>query len=371
MRVLTVGTDKKIFEDGSATQTRIISYGSIVEELHIICFTKKGFKEKKISSNVYIYPTNSISKIFWIRDTLSFSKVFLAKKIDLVSAQDPFESGLAAFLIARKLKAKLHIQIHTDFLSPYFSKESFLNKIRVIVAKFLLPRAHGIRVVSERIKNSLIPYHLSLITTPVVLPIRVTNTSLEKKDSDFLRKKYPAFEYFILMVGRLEKEKNVSLAIESFAEVSKSFENIALVIVGEGSLKESLKKEIERLKLGDKVFFEGWREDLQDYYESASIFLHTSYYEGYGLVLSEAGASGLPIVSTNVGIAEEMQNLGLAVFLTDGNKSVVSDVIKRVLETLPKAKEKALKGKEIILKTLISEEEYLERYKVAWEKCLW
>ncbi len=370
MRVLTIGTDKRIFEDGSPTQTRIISYGAIVEELHIICFTKKGFKEKKISSNVYVYPTNSISKLFWIGDALSFSKVFLSKKIDLVSAQDPFESGLVAFFIAQKLKSKLHIQIHTDFLSPYFFKESFLNKIRVVIAKSILPRADGIRVVSKRIKDSLKAKGLKLKTVPVVLPIRITNRPVEKIDQDFLKKKYPGFEYFILMVGRLEKEKNISLAIQSFAEVSKYFEKTALVIVGDGLLKESLKKQVNFLQIENKVFFEGWREELQDYYQSASIFLHTSNYEGYGLVLFEAGVAGLPIISTDVGIAEEMQSLGLAVFLADSDKNKVSSVIKKALETLPEAREKASEGKEILSKTLLSEEEYLERYKLAWEKSL-
>lgn len=371
MRVLTIGTDKRIFEDGSSTQTRIISYGAIVEELHIICFTKKGFKEKKISPNVRVYPTNSISKIFWIWDALSFSKVFLSKKIDIVSAQDPFESGLVAFFMASKLKAKLHIQIHTDFLSPYFFKESFLNKIRVAIAKFLLPRADGIRTVSKRINDSLKANSFKLKAVPVVLPIRATDRHLEKRDSDFLRKKYPTFQSFTLMVGRLEKEKNVSLAIKSFAEVCKSFENTALVIVGDGSLKESLKKQVKFLQIENKVFFEGWREELQDYYQSASIFLHTSNYEGYGLVLFEAAVAGLPIVSTNVGIAEEMQSLGSAVFLADSDKNKLSSVIKKAFERLPEAREKALEGKEILSKTLVSEEEYLKRYKLAWEKCLW
>lgn len=370
MRVLTIGTDKRIFEDGSATQTRIISYGTIVEELHIICFTKKGFKEKKISPNVSIYPTNSISKIFWIRDALSFSKAFLLKKIDLVSAQDPFESGLVAFFMARKLKAKLHIQIHTDFLSPYFSKWSFLNKIRVVMAKFILARANGIRVVSERIKHSLITNNLSLIATPVVLPIRVAGRFFEKRDPDFLRKKYPGFEYFILMVGRLEKEKNVSLAIQSFAEVSKSFEKTALVIVGDGSLKKSLIKETRHFKAEGKVFFEGWRQELQDYYQSASVFLHTSNYEGYGLVLFEARVAGLPIISTNVGIAEEMKDSGSAVFIVDSDKNSINLVLKKCLERLPEIKENALNQRKNLLKNIISEEEYLERYKVAWEKCL-
>ena len=65
--------------------------------------------------------------------------------IDVVTTQDPFECGLAGFLIARIFRARLHIQIHTDVMSPYFANESTLNRVRVLIAKFLIPRASGIR----------------------------------------------------------------------------------------------------------------------------------------------------------------------------------------------------------------------------------
>jgi len=45
------------------------------------------------------------------------------------------------------------LQIHTDIMSPYFARESVLNRARVQIAKFLIPRADAIRVVSPRIKN--------------------------------------------------------------------------------------------------------------------------------------------------------------------------------------------------------------------------
>ena len=72
--------------------------------------------------------------------------------------------------------------MHTDIFNPYFSKQSVKNKIRVRFAKFLLPRADGIRVVSERIKPGLRAYGIRP-TAISVLPIFINadhTRSLEK-----------------------------------------------------------------------------------------------------------------------------------------------------------------------------------------------
>src|SRR6185436_5341871 len=91
-----------------------------------------------------------------------------------ISAQDPFESGLAAYRIAKQTGTKLHLQVHTDLESPYFRKHSLLNRMRVILAHYLLPKADGIRVVSSRIKDSLLStLHFPLSTSLCVLPVFV------------------------------------------------------------------------------------------------------------------------------------------------------------------------------------------------------
>lgn len=373
MKVVTIGTEKRIFNEGSAAEARVISYGSVVDELHIVCFTGKGFSEKQLSSNVYAYPTNSSNKLFWILDTLSLRKKFDSKKIDLVSAQDPFESGMAAFFLAKMLKAKFHLQIHTDFLSPYFKKDSLLNYVRVRIARFLLPRADGVRVVSERIKNSLDTADIRLKNEVVVLPIYVQNISEENKESieqGFLQKKYKAFNNFILIVSRLEKEKNVSLGIFVFSKVQALFRNTALVIVGDGSLKEDLKKETGLLGISDRVFFEGWQQNLADYYRSATLFLSTSSYEGYGMSIVEASFFGLPIVTSDVGIIGNMYKREWAYVFNVGDEKGLERVLKEALGNLEGARKKAEIAKINMQKIPVSYERYLELYKMAWQKCL-
>ncbi|MGB2580752.1 MAG: glycosyltransferase, partial [Minisyncoccia bacterium] len=220
MRVLVISSDRKVFEKGSAVRSRLLDYGRLADELHVIVFAKKalGFQDEVIQPNIFLYSTNSLGKFFHIPHAILCALKLKRRgvAIDVVTTQDPFEAGLAGYIIARILKARLHIQIHTDVMSSYFAHESILNQARVILAKFLIPHANAIRVVSERIKNSLSTFNIqhSIIT---VLPI-LTETKNRPHAFD-LKKKYPQFDFHILVASRLSREKNIGSAVESMRSV--------------------------------------------------------------------------------------------------------------------------------------------------------
>ena len=159
MKVLMISTDRKLFEKGSNVYKRSVSYGRLADELHIIVFSleKKEYPKNKfqIASNVWVYPTNSYGKVFYITDAIRIGKKIVRDKIDLITTQNVFETGIVGWALSRKTNIKLHMQLHTDILCPYYYRGVFMNKIRVIMSKILIKRAHSVRVVSSRIKNSL------------------------------------------------------------------------------------------------------------------------------------------------------------------------------------------------------------------------
>ncbi|MBI1755217.1 hypothetical protein HYR65_02955, partial [Candidatus Azambacteria bacterium] len=131
MNVLMISTDRNIFKEGSEARARMARYGALADELYIIVLTRRraGCAQTQIASNVRVYPTDSRSRWRYVFDAARIGKKLVAPT--LVTAQDPFECGLAGWRVARHFKAPLQLQIHTDFLSPYCLRESFLNKIRV------------------------------------------------------------------------------------------------------------------------------------------------------------------------------------------------------------------------------------------------
>ena len=299
-RVLMISSDRNIFEKKSDVRRRMSQYGSLFDELHIIVSTKKkgaSFESEKISDNVWVYPTNSYSKWFYVLDAVRIGKKM--HDIDIVTAQDPFELGAAGALIAKKLQTRLHIQVHTDLVSAHFKKKSVLNRIRIVIAKWVIAKAHCIRSVSKRVGRGIeIKYRPSARVS--TLPIYVDVSAYTK----IKRSKRSSSQKTFIVVSRLEREKNVGLAITALYKARQLGHNARLVIVGSGSEEHTLRKMVNEWNLTDYVEFVGW-QDPKEYYSIADLVLVTSRYEGYGMVIVEALAAGVPVLSTDVGVAHE------------------------------------------------------------------
>lgn len=378
LRVLSISTDKNIFKMGSIVRERMVEYGKSFDQLHIIIFTKKfqKFKSEKISENVWIYPTKSWTRWFYSFDAVKVAKSqftkFLPKIINVISTQDPFETAVAGWLLARRFKLPLQIQIHTDFLNKYFWEESFLNKIRVIIGRFLVKQANCIRVVSERIKHSLGSIDANLKKKCAILPIFIDTEKLRSTPAVFnVHKKYPQFSFIILMVSRLEKEKNIALAVEIMRELTAHYPKTGMLIVGEGKERNALEHLVKKFNLKDNVIFEGWQNDLISYYKTANVFLSTSLYEGYGLAIIEALSCGCPVISSDAGIASEVIFEGDSGFICPVDD--VNCFIRRIIEIMevPSLKERLSVNSKAIASEKLTEtkESYLKKYKETLKSC--
>ncbi len=371
MKVLSIGSDRNLFIRDSEAQKRIKEYGTLFDELHIIVFADKtlGRSDSILGKNIFIYPTNHRYKLSYMLNIHAIAGRIFRKygKDFIISCQDPFEAGFAGWLLSRWLKVPLQIQVHTDIFSRYFSAESFMSRLRVVAAELLLPRADGIRVVSERIAQSLKKRNLKLKAAPVVLPVFVDVQRIQSaRIRTDLHKKYPDHDCIILAASRLTKEKNLGMAIEAMAEVVKKLPmNPLLLIVGDGPEREKLKGACQKLQIAGSVTFEPWSDDLISYYKTADLFLLTSNYEGYGRTVVEAMAAGTPVIMTDVGLAGELLINDL-----DGIVIAVNDVKEletAMLQLLENgAKKDSLKDEAIkVAQSLPSKGEYLSRYKQA------
>lgn len=344
----------------------MIEYGGLIDELNIIVFSRGEKLGKQTFGNVSVYPTNSKSRWFYVFDAIKTGKKI--KKPDLITSQDAFECGLAGWRLSKYFNTKLQLQIHSDFLSPYFRKESLLNQARVFIAEFLISRACCARAVSRRIKESLkLKFkneNLRIETIPVFVDVQKIKDAEIRID---IRKKYPQFDFVILMASRFSREKNIGLAIDTMAEVVKKHPKTGLVIVGRGPEENNLKSKIKSLNLADSVVLEPWSDDLVSYYKTADLFLLTSNYEGYGMSVLEAMSSGCPVLMTDVGLAGEVLINGEnGVVISPGDKkalvSAVDNLIsdRSVLENFKRS---------FIATDFKSKKDYLSAYKKSWENC--
>lgn len=101
----------------------------------------------------------------------------------------------------------------------------------------------------------------------------------------------------VVAVGRLEHQKGFERLIDAWRIIVNEMPDWSLQIVGNGELREELQKQIDKLGLSDKISLGKTETDMISVYKSASILAMSSYYEGLPMVLLEAQAVGLPIVS--------------------------------------------------------------------------
>ncbi len=373
MKVLIIGTDRNLFKEGSAVSKRIKAQAALVEEMHIIIFSKRelGFKEKQLAPNAWIYPTNSVSRWFYTLDASRMGKRLIRDKKfvrgnSVISAQDPFECGKAALTIKRKWRLPLEVQLHTDPFSPFFS--GFLNLIRKQISKKVLTSADSIRVVSKEVGYRIVERFSVKKEIISVLPIYIDTEKIEEGRVVFdLHSKY-GWKFVLLSVARLTKEKNLPLALEVLKRVRVHFPETGLVIVGSGPEEKNLKSLAEKLGVARNVIFAGWQEDMTSYYKTANVFLQTSYFEGYGMALVEAGLSGLPVVTTPVGIANELKNGEELYVCPQNDPEYMFRAVYDLLENNQKRELMSIRIKEAVKGKLFTKEEYLIQLKNNWEK---
>mgnify|MGYP001561557338 CR=1 FL=1 len=328
MKALFISNDPTIFDATSAARARMRTYAVAIGELHILSSAGRGAKEEQ-DGNLFLHPVRSW-KLFRVRVLAHRAhKLVMKYGIEVVSAQDPFEHGLAALRAVRGTSATLHIQVHTDFLSPQFVKSgnwrmfgirmAFLNRYRRKIADHVLPAANGIRAVSHRVKNSLIARYGSRISrrgtsegkpdpdgVPRIKEVSVIPITVSAEIPPRVQLPPHTFNFALIAVGRLELEKHVEDILTALSLVVKRYPMIGLFIVGEGREHGRLLQLTQTLNLEKHVVFLGERTDAWALMGSAQAFIQASAYEGYGRTLIEAALARIPIITTDVGIVGEV-----------------------------------------------------------------
>lgn len=156
------------------------------------------------------------------------------------------------------------------------------NKLVTKYEEYILKKYDQIIVLTNEDKKKWNNEKIKVIPNP--LPFSSTQCSLVENKK-------------IISVGRLEEQKGYDILINVWKIVSKQYPNWILEIYGEGSLRKELQNKINKLGLEKTLLLKGAVRDIQEKYLESSIYVMTSRYEGFGMVLIEAMECGLPVIS--------------------------------------------------------------------------
>lgn len=131
--------------------------------------------------------------------------------------------------------------------------------------------------------------------------IDITKFSYHPDIRNTYREELGIENHFVIgTVGRIEQPKNPFFILEIFNEILKIKENAKLLWVGDGALTPFVKEKIIKLNIQEGVLMVGSRDNVSDYLQAMDIFLFPSLWEGLGMCLIEAQATGLPCVCSDV-----------------------------------------------------------------------
>lgn len=252
------------------------------------------------------------------------------------------------FKLIQKIQPNI---IHTHLFQPriYASIAHLFYKQAVLITQkhsIVNPKKHNVFIlfemlsirmnkkviaISESVKNSLIKYEFIPENKIFVLPNCI---DYQKYNDAMIRKLISnKKEVVIGTVGRLEREKGLNYLLLAMKIILTRFPNVKLDIIGDGSALNELKNLSKKINISNSVNFFGKFVDVIPFYNKMDIFVLPSILEGFGIVLLEAMASGIPIVATNVdGIREVVINMSSGLLVPPKSPKAIADAISNLIE---------------------------------------
>lgn len=316
----------------SDTAQRLTEYGAHFAEFTTIVKTpnQPGFYQPtNLSSNVKILPTLSHGRLSTLRNMIKIGSQILEKqKFDVITAQEPFLTGLAGMWLRHRFRIPLQVGLHCDYLdNPYWLAVSPTNRIYNIIGKEVTRRSDTVRVVSQELKE-YVSQNLGLPNERVIKsPVRVQLTTFKNATGEQIRARYEVTgaSHLILFVGRFVKEKSLETLLHAFARIIKQCPATRLVLVGDGPERATILSLAADLEIIEAVDLTGWQplKQVAEYMAASDVLVLPSYYEGFGRVVIEAAACGTPSVATERAGPREIITDGETGYLVPVNDSFV------------------------------------------------
>ena len=240
---------------------------------------KEGFLKSRIS---YL--------LIFFSSFFSFFSIFKKKKPDYLIIHLITSLPLILFSIfSFKTKLILHIAGHPK-ITPLrkFIWKTASNKITKIICPSYELREH-------LLQNKIFDHHkIIVIQDPHLLIKKINKLQKEEILDEFFDGKK-----ILISVGRLTRQKNYPFLINNFNKLASEYNDIKLLIIGDGEMKITLEKLINKLGIQNKIRLTGRKQNIYKYLKRSNYYISTSVWEGSSLAMIDAAYLGVPILCSN------------------------------------------------------------------------
>jgi glycosyltransferase involved in cell wall biosynthesis len=276
-----------------------------------------------------------INKIFSLR------KLARKKNIDVLHTHSPIARICTYMSGVQRSASAVVSTVHNVYEDGY--------DLHWKMSEYLLLRTSDIVVtVSDKARESL--DFLSTEVRAIHNGIETQRFKKEDKNKEFKNRRtwdIDSSAGIIVTVGSLREQKGHKYLIRAMDMVTEECDNVELLIVGNGPLREELQSLAENGESQNAIRFLGGRDDVAAILQEADVFAFPSLWEGFGLALLEAMYVGLPAVATNLDVFKETIGDNVT-YVEPRNVHDLADKLLYILRSYEEAKEGAKEGKRLI-----------------------
>lgn len=311
-RVLIVTEDLKVLDTSSLEHKFYLGLADRFDEVHVIVaapLRQKKKMAKRVNDNLWLYTTGhvglhrapfAVQKV--AKNQLTFSEGF---RPDFIVATNPYESGLGAYLLAKKHDRPFQLHVREMFWTDEYKNKNRANKWRQRIARWLLNRTESVRTTTNDFKKYLEENYKN-VSDLSVLPRHYSVKELvrlakQPTEGDVFAK----FAFVFLFVGRLDYKSTLFRTIDAVRD-SLKLPRTVLVVVGDGPAKEEFKERAKIFGVEDKVIFKPETADLLPIMKSADLFICTDTTEASEDIVIKAAAAGSTLLLAKTELREDL-----------------------------------------------------------------
>lgn len=276
-------------------------------DVTLVCNMSEEFYQKNSEEFhcINIPMKRGVSLTDLIKMPFIFKRLFKRERFDYVQYATP-NASLYASLGAKM--AKVPKRVYCQWGIRYVGNEGVMRRLLKFFEKITCMCSTHIRPASWKNLDFAVEEGLyerekaAAIGDGGTIGIDLKQFDISKKGDlkQSVQEQYPQLEGKTVFgfVGRMNRDKGVFELLEAFMRLNKKYSNIALLLIGdmEGELPEHLKN----YKENPCIVNTGWTNEVPKYISALDVLVHPSYREGFSMVIQQAMAMEIPVVTTNI-----------------------------------------------------------------------
>ena len=313
-------------------------------EVHVFASTIESASEGVIGHNVPCLSSNflkSKKKHAWnvaleVASFMIMSNKYVNKgSYDIVHSQGDYRGGCDVYTAHSCHKAWLDIARKNEIGLIDGLKKSKINPLHWLILRseyYGVERSKKIIAISDMVKKELVEYYPGVEGKIEVIyngvDIERFSPENRRRWRDILRKEYSlkGSDIVAIFPAHEFRRKGLSQIIDAFANLRN--DSLYLIVVGRDD-PSGYEKEIKDKGLSGKIIFAGEQREIEKYYAAADMALLPTLYEPFGLVITEAMSSGLPVIITASAGAAELITDGIDGFLIN-DRNDPADLARKI-----------------------------------------